>query len=420
MINLRYTISGLAVIVPTLFTMCAPMYGDRSKNFDFSSKLKTFYQLSAEFGLNNNEGGGVHTLRDVNLKPEVVKQCPMGELDIVAAARTCGINAPFIVTVKDRVTELLGYRFDAAQSANLDTLTAQLTLERIVANVAGDKIDIFACLDSNNNGLCGDEPILDINALTAQLVADDKAAVCNQIKNGILLFHSQGLVANFSGTLYVTATSDPAAQAVSLSLRNLSSLNENNPVPPTTTGPTAGMPTFPMKLARHDHCPAPVVRMDGCFVEGTQIEVAQGVNRPIEKLRAGQNVRLANGQYATIERLVAGPEPEPVVEIETSFGQRITVTSEHPLMTTAGMQLAKGLRLGQQLLDAHGRAAAIVFMRKRDYDRQVYNFEVLSTSQNVADHTVIANGLQSGDLYLQNKISKSAQPIAPHTLSLAK
>ena len=372
-------------------------------------KPATFAQLAVELGSRTEGQPVTYALREIAVKPEVKPQCVVGELDIVAAAIACHIKAPFIVSVKDQQREvsLLKFQLDGGQDIN--ALNAQLS-NLLVRTVVGDEVDIFACIDSNNNGLCTDEPIIDLNKATADILNGAATAVCDQTKFGVLLYHKHHSF-NPGGAMVTVPTMDPASQVVQGALRNLA-----------TTGPAAidpaGRPTLPVPLvkANHDLCPKPNVRMDGCFAKGTRVKLAHDVAVPIEKLHPGNRVMLADGRLAVIKRMTAGPESLPMIEIETSLGHKIMITSEHPLVTAKGVKMAKDIALGDQLKSgADGKFVSILSIGKKIYTDLVYNFEVEGSAAE-RDHLVIAEGLVSGELYLQNKLSNQGT-VVPNSLS---
>lgn len=397
-----YILSAIVMALPLTFNMCGPMYAQHGKVASLRETAKTFYQMAADNG-ENGPPPAVYKTREIIIQPEVTPKCNHGELDLINAAMKCNSQAPLIVTYKDLIGEIQVFKFDLQSGQNFESLLSWLTVP-IPRQIAGDKLDLFVCLDGNFNGRCADEPIVDINNATAQVLATGVNALpaifCAQMKAGAVLFHSRHNLSDIAGATTATVNNEGAAGAVQQSLQNL-----NNEGPPPSAPPGQAV-TFPVKLVKYEagQCPPPAVRNDGCFIKGTKINISKDVAIEIEKLNAGQNVLLADGRKAKIQRVIAGPEHKPVVAFETENGLSLTVTNEHPLMTKAGMKLAKDITIGDELKTADGKLTAITSIAKKKYTDNVYNFELAGTPKE-ADHSVIANGIVSGELYLQNLMS---------------
>ncbi len=411
-----YILSAIVMAIPLTFNMCGPMYAQHGKIASLRETAKTFYQMAADNGENTGTPGFYKT-REVVIQPEVVPKCNHGELDLVNAAMACKSNAPFIVTFKDAIGEIQVFKFDLQTGQNFSSLLSWLTVP-IPRQIAGDTLHLFACLDGNLNGQCGDEPIVDLNAQTTAILAAFNAGqalpavFCAQMKAGAVLFHSQHSLSDIAGTTSATPVVGATAGLVQESLQNLN--NEGPPPPP----PAGEAIKFPVKLVKYDAnvCPKPQVRTDGCFIKGTKINITKETAIAIEKLHAGDAVMLADGRFAKIERVIAGPEHKPVVAFETSAGKKLTVTSEHPLLTKGGMKLAKDISIGDELKAANGKFVSITAIAQKKYTGQVYNFELAGTAKE-ADHSVIAEGLISGELYLQNLLSGKGRTDNPNILT---
>ncbi len=359
------------------------------------SKAPTFETLQNEYGTSPTNGGVTYDLREIAVGPEVKPQCVVGELDIVGVGINCALNASFIVSVKDAQREVALLTFPLNAGKDLNALAAQL-VGTVIRNVIGNEIDIFACIDGNNNGKCADEPIVDINAATADILRGAAGKLCDQTKFGMLLFHKHHSFVAGTASLTV-ATFDPASQVVQGSLRNLAS--------GATGADATGRVLFPVQLVKSnpDLCPRPAVRTDGCFAKGTQISMTKDAAVPIEKLNPGDRVLLADGRLSKITKMTAGPETIPMIMIETSRGQKLMVTTEHPLLTNQGMKRAEHITISDRLKAADGQFVKIVSVTRKAFTENVYNFELEGRAD--ADHLVIAEGLVSGELYLQNKMA---------------
>ncbi len=52
----------------------------------------------------------------------------------------------------------------------------------------------------------------------------------------------------------------------------------------------------------------------------------------------------SGGNQLKAVRAVVRPETHPVIEIKTQKGHKLTVTRYHPMMTPAGLKMAKDLK----------------------------------------------------------------------------
>ncbi len=108
-----------------------------------------------------------------------------------------------------------------------------------------------------------------------------------------------------------------------------------------------------------------------------------------------------------IRKVIAGPEKWPLIEVK-SEGHAVVVTGEHPFLTKNGLKPAFKLSESDILVDGDKEIAidsVTAQMREAgEVDPEVWNFELVGSSEN-DDHYVLANGVMTGDLYLQNKLS---------------
>jgi len=335
-----------------------------------------------------------YELHEVTAKVEPLTACNFGELDILEAAVACKLNIPLVLSIKDEAREQTLLR----QDLNAGLTYAQVLEKLILAysrTVQGPEVDVFICFDSDKDGKCTDEQIADLNVLTAKLAAGQ--AICANLAAGLVLYHKHHKFAG-QGTQSTVAIKDMAADAIKDVLKNIEVQSMEEEI--------AGHTTLTLPLVHSDKnlCPKPAVRTDGCFAKGTKIATAKDVELPIEKLHAGDRVMLADGRTSRIQRLVAGPEAKPMVAFETADGRKIMVTNEHPMATKAGLKLAKDVMISDELKTAEGKFVLIQNISQKKYTEHVYNFELEGSGKD-ADHLVIADGLVSGELFLQNKMT---------------
>lgn len=84
----------------------------------------------------------------------------------------------------------------------------------------------------------------------------------------------------------------------------------------------------------------------GCLAPGTRILMADGTERPIEQIKAGDVVRMdAQGNRAVVDKAVGGNEPRSMVNIQMLGGRTLVCTQDHPIVTDRGTMKA---------VDVHG------------------------------------------------------------------
>jgi hypothetical protein len=150
----------------------------------------------------------------------------------------------------------------------------------------------------------------------------------------------------------------------------------------------------------------------GCFEEKTKIAMADGSEKLASEIRAGDMVWNPKTQKAQmIKKVIAGPEQWPLLEVK-SAGKSVIVTGEHPFLTKDGLKPAFQLSANDVLVEGSDEIPVeSVTPQKRaagDAVPEVWNFELLGSSEN-EDHYVLANGVMTGDLYLQQKLGGKAQ-----------
>ena len=385
---------GLATVVLPVGFACSDGYRAHLQTHHPDSAL-TFQMMESGTEINNPTNSAVDPnpqSRILNIKPRLITECVVGDLDIVAAGIACNIAKPLILTVKDQVQEKVLFSTMLSSANTINAAVAQLMMD-FPAQTQGYTLNVFLCVDSNNNGKCSDELIVDLNAVSAQIIAQGARSVCAQVAAGMLIFHK---------TQQFSQTGSVNGAGISLGIQSLL----QNSQPGFSTQSTTAAFNIDIPLVKSDPtvCAQLGARGNGCFAKGTSIQLTQNIALPVESLKAGMKVLLSDGRLARITRVIAGPEEKAMVAIETESGHKIVVTSEHPLLTQAGLKLASDLALSDQL-KIHGKNfSSIKSIRQKQSTEKVYNFEVDGDSAN-ANHLVIAAGLVSGDLFIQNQMS---------------
>ncbi len=146
----------------------------------------------------------------------------------------------------------------------------------------------------------------------------------------------------------------------------------------------------------------------GCFAEDTLILMADGSEVKVRELRQGDWVlNPVSRRPMMIRKVVRGPEKIPMYRIKT-HESTLLVTEGHPFRTELGLAPAKLLQKGLKIATPEGSTSIedIVKVPVPDPAPVVWNIE-LDGGDDEDDHFVFANGIITGDLYLQQKLQKS-------------
>ena len=147
---------------------------------------------------------------------------------------------------------------------------------------------------------------------------------------------------------------------------------------------------------------------EGCFVPETKILMANGLEKAISEVRAGDKVwNPALKKALTVEEVVKGPEKDELYVLGFS-GKLVTVTKKHPFVTKSGAKQARDLTLNDEVQDSKGEFHKLEVLRKKaaDKNQEVWNL-VISADKSEADaHLIVADGVAAGDLKLQRDLAK--------------
>lgn len=107
-----------------------------------------------------------------------------------------------------------------------------------------------------------------------------------------------------------------------------------------------------------------------------------------------------------IKRITAGGEKHPI-KIFRLKGLSIEVTQMHPMLTKHGLRLAKDVQVGDLLPDKEGNWLAVesIEQKKLELGGLVWNFEIDTDSKDPKYHMVVADGVVTGDLFLQETLA---------------
>ncbi|MEN9808758.1 MAG: hypothetical protein RLZZ488_325 [Pseudomonadota bacterium] len=147
---------------------------------------------------------------------------------------------------------------------------------------------------------------------------------------------------------------------------------------------------------------------DGCFDELTKIRMADGSDRLVTQLRKGDFVyNPVTKMPAKITKLTIGPELKPLLHV-TVGGSTVRVTDSHPFMTTRGWVAAKNLRSTDKILGRDGKYLGIQKVEIGASGHTVANLALEGPANQPELHYVLADGVVTGDLVIQNMLEQRA------------
>ena len=157
----------------------------------------------------------------------------------------------------------------------------------------------------------------------------------------------------------------------------------------------------------------------GCFALTTEIRMADGKDKMIAFIKPGDMVwNPMTRKNVRVSKVVQGPEADkPMYEIGYN-GNVVVVTEDHPFHTRDGLKAAKDLKSGLEISSSNGQFAKIDHFKIRPIDKsqKVRNI-VLESGLADADHMVLADGIVTGDLHLQQKLMKQKNEMKIHFMA---
>ncbi|MCX6109545.1 MAG: hypothetical protein NTZ90_08085 [Proteobacteria bacterium] len=171
-------------------------------------------------------------------------------------------------------------------------------------------------------------------------------------------------------------------------------------------------PFVTVQPANSSSCQATVSnRIDlGCFAFHTKLRMADGSDREINQLKMGDLVfNPMNKRAMKIKRTTIGPEKDDLV-VFAAAAKQVRVTTKHPMLTKHGVATAISLRAGDEIMNEQGAWQRIDSVSREKATLSVINVELDTSSSDPADHALLADGLITGDLYLQEQLSGGKLP----------
>ena len=148
--------------------------------------------------------------------------------------------------------------------------------------------------------------------------------------------------------------------------------------------------------------------MHGCFAEGTMITLADHSLKRVEEIKKGDLVlNPVTGKPARVKLVVDAPEPYPLIKLGYA-GKSVRVTQTHPMLTVSGLKKAKDLSLEDEVQGEDGSFHKLATIEQLPVEagQYVFNFELEADSDREAEHMLTADGIVTGDMVLQLKLSQ--------------
>lgn len=143
----------------------------------------------------------------------------------------------------------------------------------------------------------------------------------------------------------------------------------------------------------------PITIYWGCFGGNVQIRLADQGEKTASEVRVGDQILGQDNEILTVNQIYTGYDTE-IFEIVTKSGNTIHVSGGHPMMCQGKMVRASYLTPGDCLNMANGTLDPVERVSVVPYEDTVYNFTFEGKEQGTY---LIANGLYTGDLFMQNK-----------------
>ena len=138
------------------------------------------------------------------------------------------------------------------------------------------------------------------------------------------------------------------------------------------------------------------------------ITLADGSAKRAEDIVKGDMVlNPATGKPARIIHVIDSPEEQPLIALSYGSGV-LRVTQTHPMLTHSGLKKANELSLSDEIQGADGAFHKLTSIAELPIEagQYVINFELEADSEAEAEHMLLADGIVTGDMILQLKLSQ--------------
>jgi len=142
----------------------------------------------------------------------------------------------------------------------------------------------------------------------------------------------------------------------------------------------------------------------GCFEFHTKIRMGDGTDKEVADIVQGDMVmNPIRNIPMRVKRTTMGPEKYELVVVRAGDAT-VKVTTQHPMLTPSGVKAAIYLTNIDSIQDAKGNWRRIDSVSRERGRLPVVNLELDAPTSDPDDHALLANGLITGDLYLQEKL----------------
>jgi hypothetical protein len=150
----------------------------------------------------------------------------------------------------------------------------------------------------------------------------------------------------------------------------------------------------------------------GCFSYDTDIMMADSRQMKIHAISQGDLVwNPVLRKPSRVVQVTKGIESKPLIHITTKSGLTQLLTTKHPVPTKGGLMTAAEVKPGDEILDHLGIYTTVVSVTvdSKPPNQTVWNVRLEGAADDTDAHFVVANGLQSGDLSLQERLEEAAK-----------
>ncbi|WP_132323842.1 Hint domain-containing protein [Pseudobacteriovorax antillogorgiicola] len=147
----------------------------------------------------------------------------------------------------------------------------------------------------------------------------------------------------------------------------------------------------------------------GCFAENTEILLGdQKSLLRIQDIQQGDLVWNPKTKAAAkVARVIVGPEKFPLIRITLSNQQALRITGKHPFPTPSGIKAAFQLMAGETVLSNNGNPLRILEVQQESSSQETIVWNLLLEGERLQDHYLVANGVVTGDYFIQQKLESS-------------
>lgn len=155
----------------------------------------------------------------------------------------------------------------------------------------------------------------------------------------------------------------------------------------------------------------PMIVVYGCVAEGTLVTMADGSEKAIQTIRAGELIQSNPARVPlTVDNYTKGFEKQPMYLITTENKRELLLTEGHPVVTVGGVKAAKRLVVGDVLITNRGHSRLVKIVPKK-FDGNIWNLDVGRPNDRVRltdnNTTFYANGILVGDGQMQKRFDRA-------------